>query len=100
MGPESLFIDIMMNVPIIFYAAKATGDEDLYRIALDHCRTTERTIVRPDGWTAHEGRFDLKRASSSASRPTRACAATPPGPAAWPGRSTASAPGYEQQRPG
>ena len=57
-GPESLFIDIMMNVPVIFYAARETGDEDLLRIARAHCRTTERTIVRTDGGTAHEGIFD------------------------------------------
>jgi unsaturated chondroitin disaccharide hydrolase len=59
-APESLFIDIMMNVPIIFYAARATGDKALYEIAEAHCRTTERTLVRPDGGTAHEGIFDLE----------------------------------------
>ncbi len=57
-APESLFIDIMMNVPIIFYAAQETGDRSLYDLAVAHCRTTERTIVRPDGGTAHEGIFD------------------------------------------
>jgi unsaturated chondroitin disaccharide hydrolase len=56
---ESLFIDIMMNVPIIFYAAIETGDRDLARIAAAHCRTTRDTIVRADGSTAHEGLFDL-----------------------------------------
>lgn len=58
-GPDSLFIDIMMNVPLIFYAAKETGDEDLLRIAAAHCRTTRDRLVRPDGSTAHEGLFDL-----------------------------------------
>jgi unsaturated chondroitin disaccharide hydrolase len=48
----------MMNVPLIFYAARETGDHDLHRRALAHCRTTERTLVRPDGSTAHEGIFD------------------------------------------
>jgi len=57
-APESLFIDIMMNVPLIFYAARETGDQDLHRLALAHCRTTERTLVRPDGSTAHEAIFD------------------------------------------
>ena len=57
-GPESLFIDIMMNVPIIFYAARQTADADLTRIAEAHCRTTRDTLVRPDGSTAHEGIFD------------------------------------------
>jgi unsaturated chondroitin disaccharide hydrolase len=56
---DSLFIDIMMNVPIIFYAARETGDAELLRIATAHCRTTRETIVRPDGSTAHEGLFDL-----------------------------------------
>lgn len=55
---DSLFIDIMMNVPIIYYAARESGDEELSRIAIAHCRTTRDTIVRPDGSTAHEGLFD------------------------------------------
>lgn len=57
-APESLFIDIMMNVPIIFYAATETGDEALMKIATDHCITTRDRIVRADGSTAHEGVFD------------------------------------------
>ena len=47
----------MMNVPIIFYAARETGDEVLHDLATAHCRTTERTLVRQDGSTAHEGIF-------------------------------------------
>ena len=58
-APESLFIDIMMNVPLIFYAARESGDRDLHELAVAHCRTTERALVRPDGSTAHEGIFDL-----------------------------------------
>jgi len=57
---DSLFIDIMMNVPIIFYAAIESGDRDLARIATAHCLTTRDRIVRPDGSTAHEGIFDLQ----------------------------------------
>jgi unsaturated chondroitin disaccharide hydrolase len=59
-APESLFIDIMMNVPLIFYAARETADRGLFDLAVAHCRTTERTLVRPDGSTAHEGIFDLE----------------------------------------
>jgi unsaturated chondroitin disaccharide hydrolase len=59
-GPQSLFIDIMMNVPIIFYAANVTDDEHLRNVAVQHCRTTRDTIVRDDGSTAHEGLFDLE----------------------------------------
>jgi unsaturated chondroitin disaccharide hydrolase len=57
-APESCFIDIMMNVGIIFYAAEQTGDEQLRRIATEHCLTTRRYLVRGDGSTAHEGIFD------------------------------------------
>jgi unsaturated chondroitin disaccharide hydrolase len=57
---DSLFIDIMMNVPIIFYAANETGDRELARVATAHCLTTRDLIVRPDGSTAHEGIFDLQ----------------------------------------
>jgi unsaturated chondroitin disaccharide hydrolase len=57
---NSLFIDIMMNVGIIFYAARETGDRKLRDIALRHCLTTRRVLVRGDGSTAHEGLFDLE----------------------------------------
>ncbi len=56
---NSLFIDIMMNVGIIFYAARETGDRRLRDIALRHTLTTRRHLVRGDGSTAHEGIFDL-----------------------------------------
>ncbi len=57
---ESLFIDIMMNVPIIFYAAQQTDDENLWRIATQHSLTSRRYLVRGDGSTSHEGIFDLE----------------------------------------
>lgn len=56
---DSIFIDIMMNVGIIFYAARETGDRRLRDIAVRHCHTTRRVLVRGDGSTAHEGLFDL-----------------------------------------
>jgi unsaturated chondroitin disaccharide hydrolase len=58
MGPWSLFIDIMMNVGIIFRTAKLTNDERLMQIALDHCRASATYLVRPDGSTAHEALLD------------------------------------------
>jgi unsaturated chondroitin disaccharide hydrolase len=67
---ESLFIDIMMNVGVIFYAADRMAAADvttenlnaheLRRRAMQHCLTTRRTICRGDGSTSHEGIFDLK----------------------------------------
>jgi unsaturated chondroitin disaccharide hydrolase len=59
-GPDSNFIDIMMNVGIIFYAALETNDRALLDLAHRHCLTTRRTLVRGDGSTSHEGIFDLE----------------------------------------
>lgn len=59
-GPHSLFIDIIMNVGIVFWAARETNDDALRQIALEHCRTTAKYLVRPDGGTAHEGLFDVE----------------------------------------
>lgn len=57
-GPESLFIDIMMNVHLVYYAAAQTGDAQLAEIAGRHCLTTRRFLVRGDGSASHEGIFD------------------------------------------
>lgn len=57
---DSLFIDIMMNVGIIFYAAQQTNNSKLYNIANQHCLTTLKRLVRGDGSTSHEGLFDLE----------------------------------------
>ena len=57
---DSLFIDIMMNVGIIFYAAIETGDAELLDVAMRHTLTTRRVLVRGDGSTAHEGLYDLE----------------------------------------
>jgi unsaturated chondroitin disaccharide hydrolase len=59
LAPDSLFIDIMANVGIIFHAAQQTRDPDLARIAHQHCLTTRRVLVRGDGSASHEGIFDL-----------------------------------------
>ena len=58
LAEDSVFIDIMMNVGIIFYAARETGDAKLNDVALRHSLTTRRVLVRGDGSTAHEGIFD------------------------------------------
>lgn len=57
---DSLFIDIMMNVGIIFYAARELNDKRLRDIAVRHCITTRRCLVRADGSVAQEGLFDLE----------------------------------------
>lgn len=54
----STFIDVMMNVGIVFRAAAYSDDRRLQDIALKHCKTSRRYLVRGDGSTAHEARFD------------------------------------------
>ena len=60
MGPESLFIDIMANVGIIVYAAQKTGDQALLDVAIKHCLTSRKRLIRGDGSSSHEGIFDLE----------------------------------------
>jgi unsaturated chondroitin disaccharide hydrolase len=55
---DSIFIDVMMNVGLVFYSARELNDRKLRDIATRHCITTRRTLVRADGSTAHEGVFD------------------------------------------
>lgn len=57
-GGHSCYIDIMMNVPLIFEAARLNEDKQLLQIARQHCLVTRRYLVRGDFSTAHEGIFD------------------------------------------
>lgn len=58
LGPRSLFVDIMMNVPLLLRAAELTGDNGLADLARRHCLTSRKVLVRPDGGTVHEALFD------------------------------------------
>ncbi len=90
-APESLFIDIMMNVPIIFYAAAKPATRN-YCVLLPHiaepratpsCAATDRRPMRE---------FSICRTGSFCGRqPIRGCATTAPGPAVWRGRCTVTA---------
>jgi unsaturated chondroitin disaccharide hydrolase len=59
LAPDSIFIDIMMNVGIVAVAGLETGDQQLLDVAERHCETTRKYLVRGDGSTSHEGIFDL-----------------------------------------
>lgn len=58
--PGSLFIDIMMNIHMALYAAQQSGDDTLARVAIEHCLTTRRYLIRGDGSASHEAMFDLE----------------------------------------
>src|SRR5581483_983031 len=48
----------MMNGGIIFYAARECNDKKMRDIAVGHCITTRRFLVRGDGSTGPEDIFD------------------------------------------
>jgi unsaturated chondroitin disaccharide hydrolase len=48
-GPQSLFIDIMMNIRLLFRAHQLGAGEELFRKAVTHARTTEKYLVRKHG---------------------------------------------------
>ena len=68
-GPQSLFIDIMMNIRILFRAHQLGASDEVYRRAITHARTTEKYLVRKDGKglmdhdgvVIHEGIFNPVR---------------------------------------
>lgn len=60
LAEDSTFIDIMMNVGIIYYAAQQSNDPEISRIVNTHALQTRRHLVRGDGSTSHEGLFDLE----------------------------------------
>lgn len=51
-------IDCMMNLPLLYWAAAETGDQEFKRIAVAHSDTTLRCFVRGDDSVYHSYRFD------------------------------------------
>lgn len=51
-------IDCMMNLPLLFWAARELGDPRLHDIAVAHANTTIDVFVRPDDSVFHAHRFD------------------------------------------
>ena len=67
-GPQSLFIDVMMNVRLLFFARQLGASEQVYRRAVEHARTSARILVAKsgpglgevDGKVAHEAIFNTE----------------------------------------
>lgn len=53
-------IDCMMNIPILYWASKMTGDERFEYIARHHATKTMNCFIRPDGSVNHIVNFDPK----------------------------------------
>ena len=67
-GPQSLFIDVMMNVRLLFWARDYGAPNAVWRRAIEHSRTTLKHLVRrdgrelgaEDGSVAHEAIFNTE----------------------------------------
>lgn len=57
---HNTIIDNMMNLELLFWAAKNGGSQDLYDIAESHANITMEYLVRPDSAIYHVGSFDEK----------------------------------------
>ncbi|MBK0384422.1 glycoside hydrolase family 88 protein [Pedobacter sp. SD-b] len=55
-----VIIDNMMNLELLFWATKETGDSSYYKIAISHANATMKNHVRPDFSTYHVVNYDEK----------------------------------------
>ncbi|MEV6839614.1 glucuronyl hydrolase [Streptomyces sp. NPDC051133] len=53
-----VIMDTMMNLDLLTFASRQTGDETYLRIAVEHARTAQRVFPRQDGSTPHVFDFD------------------------------------------
>lgn len=54
-----MIIDCLMNLPLLYFAANATGDESYQQAAYAHAKQTQKYIVRPNYTTFHTYYFDV-----------------------------------------
>ena len=53
-----MIIDCMMNIPLLYWASEETKDPRFKKIAINHAKTAQQYIVRPDGSCNHIVAFD------------------------------------------
>ena len=58
-----VIIDNMMNLEMLMWAAKETGDSSFYHIAVSHANTTMKNHFRPDNSSYHVVVYDPKTGS-------------------------------------
>ncbi len=51
-------MDSLMNAPLLYWAAKETGNEEYFKAAHDHVKTTEELLIRADSSSYHHYQFD------------------------------------------
>ncbi|MFI5977490.1 glucuronyl hydrolase [Streptomyces sp. NPDC051452] len=53
-----VIMDTMMNLDLLAFASRQTGDGEYLGVAVEHARTVQRFFPRPDGSTPHVYDFD------------------------------------------
>lgn len=69
-----VIIDNMMNLELLFWATKATGDKRFYDIATTHANTTMREHFRPDYSCYHVVSYDTISGKPHAKQTNQGCA--------------------------
>ena len=59
-GRASSAIDTMANIPLLYWAAKETGDDSFVLAGEAHAAMTERNFIRPDGTLYHAVEYDTR----------------------------------------
>ena len=55
-----MIVDCLLNLPLLYQAARMTGDRSCYEMALSHARQAQRYLVRPDNSTYHTFYMDVE----------------------------------------
>ena len=58
-----VIIDNMMNLELLFWAARKTGDSSFFNIAINHANTTMKNHFRPDNSSYHVLNYSTKNGS-------------------------------------
>jgi rhamnogalacturonyl hydrolase YesR len=53
-----VIMDNMMNLELLFWAARETGDSSFYKIAVQHAKTTQKNHIRKDFGSYHVVNYD------------------------------------------
>ena len=60
-----LIIDCLLNVPLLFWASKVTGDDKYQEIGKKHIHTALNNVIREDDSTWHTFYFDMETGAPS-----------------------------------
>lgn len=55
-----MIIDCLLNLPMLYQAARMTGDRSLWEMAYSHAKQAQRYLVRPDDTTYHTFYMDVE----------------------------------------